>query len=72
MKANTVKLDGTVIDRVRRRLLLPVGQLAERAGLSIRTVWNARRGRPVDFETVRSLAKALNVDVADLVQEGRQ
>lgn len=43
--------------------------LAERTGLCFGTLRNAKLGKPCKPETVHSIAKALNVDPAELVKK---
>jgi transcriptional regulator with XRE-family HTH domain len=44
-------------------------ELAREAGVSMATLWRIETGRPATLETVRKLAKALEVTPADLQRE---
>ncbi len=59
---------GVLLRRWRERALLTQGQLAERAGLNVRTVRRLEAGEPLRprSASVRSLAEALALDPAEL------
>ncbi len=61
------ELDGAVVEAARRAKLISVKELGQRAGLSGRTVWLARNGRPIGLQSVRKLARALGVGASRLL-----
>lgn len=46
---------------------LTIEALAFKAGVSVRTVNNAERGKPINFSTAKLLAAALGVKLSDVV-----
>ena len=60
------------VKEMRERKAWSQGHLADAAGLNIRTVQRIEAGEPCSYETVLSLAAALNVDVSQLEPENRQ
>lgn len=59
-----------LLKAARTRQALSLEEVARRADLSYRTVWNAEQGGMVPRgKTLRALADALDLDVADLVEE---
>jgi transcriptional regulator with XRE-family HTH domain len=53
----------------RKRQHLSVEEVARKAGLSYRTVWNIEKGGSVPRgKSVRAIAEALGLDLADLPQ----
>ena len=62
--------DGAVVRALRRDHYWTQEELAERAGVTARTVANAEAGRPVSFRTLRALAENLGVPVPRLCRLG--
>lgn len=63
MKINRVKL---IAEMARQRMT--VKQLAEMSGVSCPTVTNIRSGKSCSDLVGKSLARALNVDVAEIIE----
>ena len=56
---------------LRRRRVLTLEELAEKAGVGRNTIWRLEHGvMGAQPRTIRKLAKALNVDPEELVQTG--
>jgi transcriptional regulator with XRE-family HTH domain len=67
MKNNQEKL-GTLIRHVREERHLLQRELADQAGIPVRTLGRIERGEvDMRLSTLRKIAKALNVDIKDLL-----
>lgn len=55
------------LKKLRRRRVLTVTDLAERAGVSKNTVSRAENGGSIYPKSIRKLAKALGVEPSDLI-----
>ena len=55
------------IKQLRTKRAWPQEQLAEVAGVSVRTIQRAEAGESASFETLRAIANAFEVDVAELL-----
>jgi transcriptional regulator with XRE-family HTH domain len=64
-----LKLDGAKVRRTRERRGLSLAALAKEAGLAKGTALRADHGEDVQLVTARKLARALGVEVADLMRE---
>ena len=64
MRLNRVKV---VAEMARQDLTIK--EMAKRTGLSGNTIGFVRRGSSCTYETATAIAKALGVDVEDLVEE---
>ncbi|MEN0035994.1 MAG: helix-turn-helix domain-containing protein [Cellvibrio sp.] len=58
-----------ILKQLREKRKISQEQLALMAGLSVRTIQRIERGHKASFESLRSLASALEVDIATLEQE---
>lgn len=58
------------LKRLRQQQFLTQEELAQSAGVNLRTVVAAEAGRSLSFKTVRKLATALKVKPAELVGAG--
>jgi transcriptional regulator with XRE-family HTH domain len=65
-------MSGDRVKEMRERRAWSQGHLADAAGLNIRTVQRIEAGEPFSYETMLSLAAALDVDVSQLEPEDRQ
>lgn len=68
MKAKEVELDMTGLERARRRATLTQAELADRAGVQRKSVWNIETGRSrtPHPNTLRKLAVVLGCDPSTL------
>ena len=65
--ANTVTPDGIRIRKLRIRRGWTQEQLAEIAGVSTRSIQRAERGSAASLETLRALAGAFEIEIAELL-----
>jgi transcriptional regulator with XRE-family HTH domain len=65
--STNLHVDGARIKKLRIDRMWPQDQLAEIAGLSLRTVQRIETGGKASFETLRALATAFQVQVEDLL-----
>lgn len=64
----TVEVDVQKLRELRRRRVLTLGELAEKAGVGRNTVWRLEHGvMGAQPRTVRKLARALGVEPEELV-----
>jgi transcriptional regulator with XRE-family HTH domain len=68
MRVRGASPDGEYLRASRRARGLTQGQLAELAGLDVKTIRMAEQGRRLDLVTIRRLATTMEVDVARLVR----
>jgi transcriptional regulator with XRE-family HTH domain len=66
---DTVRLEAGGVEAARRARLLTIGELAERASCSVRTLRSARTGRPIGLPTAKRIARALGVGIRSLLAE---
>ncbi|MCC6630120.1 MAG: helix-turn-helix transcriptional regulator [Chloroflexi bacterium] len=59
------------LQTIRERRLLSRHALAERAGMTEKTIYNLERGRPARWTTARKLVDALGCHPADLLDPPR-
>jgi transcriptional regulator with XRE-family HTH domain len=65
-----VKVDGQKLQKLRERQLWLVGDLAEKSGVHRNTISKLENERGGSYpETIRKLAKALDVEPTELLQE---
>ena len=64
-----VVLAGATVEAACQRRLLSMGELAARAGTSAKTLWAARRGRPVTVRTGKRIGAALRVPLRKLLAD---
>jgi transcriptional regulator with XRE-family HTH domain len=55
--------------RVRQSKLLSMRELAEKAGVAATTIYSIETGHAAQFETIRKLCAALEVELQDLTGE---
>jgi transcriptional regulator with XRE-family HTH domain len=67
-----LRMLGEKLKRLREAKSWGQAHLADAAALNVRTVQRIEAGEPASYETLLSLAAALNVDVAELEPEARR
>jgi transcriptional regulator with XRE-family HTH domain len=66
-----MEVDAAVLRALRRRRVLTMEELAEKAGVGRNTIWRLEHGvMGAQPRTIRKLAKALGVEPEDLVNTG--
>jgi transcriptional regulator with XRE-family HTH domain len=66
-----MEVDMARLRELRRRRVLTLEELAERAGVGRNTIWRLEHGvMGAQPRTIRKLAKALNVEPEELVKMG--
>jgi transcriptional regulator with XRE-family HTH domain len=66
-----MEVDLARLRELRRRRVLTLEELAERAGVGRNTIWRLEHGvMGAQPRTIRKLAKALNVEPEELVKTG--
>jgi transcriptional regulator with XRE-family HTH domain len=66
-----MEVDVARLRELRRRRVLTLEELAEKAGVGRNTIWRLEHGvMGAQPRTIRKLAKALNVDPEELVKTG--
>jgi transcriptional regulator with XRE-family HTH domain len=66
-----MEVDMARLRELRRRRVLTLEELAEKAGVGRNTIWRLEHGvMGAQPRTIRKLAKALNVDPEELVKTG--
>jgi transcriptional regulator with XRE-family HTH domain len=66
-----MEVDAAVLRDLRRRRVLTMEELAEKAGVGRNTIWRLEHGvMGAQPRTIRKLAKALGVEPEDLVNTG--
>jgi transcriptional regulator with XRE-family HTH domain len=66
-----MEVDMARLRELRRRRVLTLEELAERAGVGRNTIWRLEHGvMGAQPRTIRKLAKALNVEPEELVKTG--
>ena len=66
-----MEVDVARLRELRRRRVLKLEELAEKAGVSRNTIWRLEHGvMGAQPRTIRKLAKALNVEPEELVKTG--
>jgi len=66
-----MEVDVARLRELRRRRVLTLEELAEKAGVSRNTIWRLEHGvMGAQPRTIRKLAKALNVEPEELVKTG--
>ena len=64
-----MEVDAAMLRELRRRRVLTMEELAEKAGVGLNTVWRLEHGvMGAQPRTIRKLAKALGVEPEDLVK----
>ncbi len=65
-----VEVDGQKLQKLRRRRLLLIGELADKSGVHRNTISKLENGKGGAYpETIRRLADALGVDPTELIGE---
>jgi transcriptional regulator with XRE-family HTH domain len=72
MRNNTVRLDGGKVAQLRKQKAWDQGRLAAKAGVTVGTVANAEKSKPLQLETINCLATALGVEPRDLLLDEAQ
>ncbi len=71
MYAVSVEVDVEKFRELRRRRVLTMDELAEKAGVGRNTIWRLEHGvMGAQPRTIRKLARALGVEPEDLVEAG--
>jgi transcriptional regulator with XRE-family HTH domain len=66
-----MEVDVARLRELRRRRVLTLEELAEKAGVGRNTIWRLEHGvMGAQPRTIRKLAKALNVEAEELVKTG--
>jgi transcriptional regulator with XRE-family HTH domain len=66
-----MEVDMARLRELRRRRVLTLEELAEKAGVGRNTIWRLEHGvMGAQPRTIRKLAKALNVEAEELVKTG--
>jgi transcriptional regulator with XRE-family HTH domain len=66
-----MEVDMAKLRELRRRRVLTLEELAEKAGVGRNTIWRLEHGvMGAQPRTIRKIAKALNVEPEELVQTG--
>ena len=66
-----MEVDAVKLNELRRRRVLTLEELAEKAGVGRNTIWRLEHGvMGAQPRTIRKLAKALGVEPEDLVNAG--
>jgi transcriptional regulator with XRE-family HTH domain len=66
-----MEVDMAKLRELRRRRVLTLEELAEKAGVGRNTIWRLEHGvMGAQPRTIRKLAKALNVEPEELIREG--
>ena len=66
-----MEVDVARLRELRRRRVLTLEELAERAGVGRNTIWRLEHGvMGAQPRTIRKLAKALNIEPEELVKTG--
>ena len=66
-----MEVDAAMLRKLRRRRVLSMEELAEKAGVGRNTIWRLEHGvMGAQPRTIRKLAKALGVEPEDLVESG--
>ena len=64
-----MEVDSVKLKQLRRRRVLTMEELAEKAGVGLNTVWRLEHGvMGAQPRTIRKLAKALGIEPEDLVK----
>ncbi len=62
-----LEISGRAIRNTRLRRGMSVAELAEKAGMAAKTVYDIERGSATRITTVRKVAAALDVEIAELL-----
>ena len=65
-----MKLDKVKFERVLAEKQVNLKEVCESAGIGVSTLQKVRKGNTPRPATIGRIAKALNVDVQDIIQEG--